>query len=128
MRQDGPVGARDLGALHRARPECTQPLGIAGLGELAYRRPVPAIERLLQQLRGVVLAAGQKHGTAVQLVIGFLVGAGEPHLDQDLPKLGGRQASADDRAVEVGGDLPDAPTPWLRHLRYGHRLEQSQAP
>ena len=93
MRQDRPVGTRDFGALHGAVPECAEFFGGARLVELVDGRPMPAIERLLQQLGRPVPLAGQQHRPAMQLVVGLLAGARQFDLAQrkviygDLQKL-----------------------------------------
>src|SRR6185295_15101448 len=51
----------------------------------------------------------------------------EVDLDEDLTKLGRRQTRANDRAVEGGAHLPDAPAPRRRPGDQGHLvLKQTQ--
>src|SRR5262245_18983961 len=70
------------------------------------------IERLLQELRRDNLLTGKQHGAAMKLVVGLLVTARELNLHEDLAEFGGRQAGADDGAMKVVADLPNA-TPSL---------------
>jgi hypothetical protein len=68
------------------------------------------VERLVQQLGGAVALRRHQHALTVQLVIGCAV-ADEGRLAQDLPQLAGRKAGADDRAMELLGQLPDLRPP-----------------
>ena len=106
MRQRRPVGARNLATPHRVAPEATHAVLGVSPGELADRQLVPVIQRLVQQLRGIVVACRQRHRGAVQIVIGAARRC-QPELLQDLAQFSGRQAGADDRAMQVDVEFPD---------------------
>jgi hypothetical protein len=108
VRKDGPIATWNLGPLDRACPEGLQLIDAPGAAELRHRRPVPPVQRLLQELGADIPLAGEKDCAAMQLVVGLLARAGQ-YLDQDLAQLCGGQTGADDGAVEIAGQLPDAP-------------------
>jgi hypothetical protein len=88
---------------------------------------MPSVECFLQQLRAEIPLTSQENRSPVQLVISVLVCSRQLDLDQDLPKLGRGQACADDRAMEVVAQLPNAPT--LRQLCFTRNslLEQARS-
>ena len=125
VRQHRPIGTGDLGALQGALPERADLVGIPRLAQPIDGRAMSAIEGLLQQLGCVPLLPGEQHGAAVQLMIGLLLSTGVD-LEEDLTKLCRRQTRANDRAVERGAHLPDAPAPRQRPDDQG-RLVLKQA-
>jgi molybdopterin-binding protein len=110
-----PVGAGDFAALHGRAPEGANPCHVGRLVELLDDEVMSPIERLVEELRSTVAPARNRYPLAVELVIG---GARccEVRLDEDLAKLGGRQAGADDRAMQVAGHLPNATAMARRSL------------
>jgi hypothetical protein len=92
--------------LHRVAPQRAQRLGRAGLVELPDRRQVALVERLVEELRGTVVPAGEAYTVAMQLVIGGALGR-ELGLAQNLAQLARREAGPDDRAVQMRRELPD---------------------
>jgi hypothetical protein len=70
---------------------------------------MPAIERLVQQLRAVVALAGDHHPARVQIVLRGGCRFLASKLDQGMTQLGCRQAGPDDRTVQVGGKVPNSP-------------------
>jgi hypothetical protein len=106
MGQRRPVGTGDFAASHRLAPQLAHTILGADLGELVDGELVPVVQRLVQQLGGVVVARRQGHRRAMQLVIGAVRWC-QPQLLQDLAQFAGREARADDRTVQVGVELPD---------------------
>ena len=75
--------------------------------ETADRDAVPAIERLVEQLRAVVALTGDHHPARVQIVLRGGCRFLASKLDQDMAQLGRRQAGPDDRTVQVSGKAPN---------------------
>jgi hypothetical protein len=106
MRQDGPIRARGLSALHRAIPEG---LKLRCVARLAGAIDGQRCRRSSAFWSSLETASGEQHGPAVQLVIGLLVHAGQAHFDKKLARLGRGEACADDRAVKVVAERDVAP-------------------
>ena len=66
-----------------------------------------AVQRLVQKLGRTVALAGERYAAAVKIVLGRTVYQ-RAGLGQDLAQLACRQAGADDRAVELRRQLPEA--------------------
>jgi hypothetical protein len=76
---------------------------------------VAPVQRFVQQLRTLVLPARNPHPGRTQFVLGGARGFLEGKLEQDLAQFAVAEAGADDRAVEIGVELPDlSPTARLR--------------
>jgi hypothetical protein len=104
--QSRPVGARNLAALYRFLPEGAHFTSTFGPSELIDRDAMTPVERLVQQLGALMMLAGEQHPAHVQIV---LVGGCrflEAEFYENLTQFGGRQARADDRAMQVGIELP----------------------
>jgi len=107
--QRRPISTGNIAALGRLLPEGAYRVGALRVVESVYRDAVTAVERLVHHFCAVLTLAGDPHSARVQIVLrrGRRLLASE--LDQDMPQFGGRQAGADDRAVEVGGKVPQLP-------------------
>ena len=106
MAQQRPIGAGDIAAAHRFVP---QPRSVSSSLALAYCliAAVAPVERLLQQLRPGVAAAGQHDADDVKLVVVRSLYPLHAQPREHLPQFGVRQAGPDDRAVQGLRELPD---------------------
>jgi hypothetical protein len=106
----GPIGTGNV-----AVPDCVTPQRVQACfcGRLVDRQAMAFVERLVQQLRRLVVAAGEADRGAVQIMVRAVRRRGAQFL-QNLPQFAGGQARADDRAVQVGVELPDLRAPRRR--------------
>ena len=110
MGERRPIAARNVALLDGVTPQGAHLVDRLGLFEAADGEAMALVERLVQQLAPAIAQVGQQHALAVQIVVGGAVD-GHPGLGQDLPQFAGRQAGADDRAVQMIGELPDLRPP-----------------
>ena len=106
----GPIGTGNV-----AVPDCVTPQRVQACfcGRLVDRQAMAFVERLVQQLRRLVVAAGEADRGAVQIMVRAIRRCGAQFL-QNLPQFAGGQACADDRAMQVGVELPDLRAPRRR--------------
>jgi len=111
MREDRPIGARNFRALDGVGPQVVEIQRISRFTELADRCSMTSIQGLLQELGGMIPAARQADGPAVQFVIRILVAPSHLGASADMPELGRGHACANDRTMEIAANLPNAPPP-----------------
>jgi hypothetical protein len=104
--QHSPVGTRNIASLHGIAPQ----RGQLGLGsrftELADRQFVAAVERLVQQLRGLIVLRHEAHRLVMQIVI-RPIALGQTEASQRLAQFPCRETGADDGTVQSLAELPD---------------------
>ncbi len=86
VRERGPISAGYLAASHRFAPLRPDSILAVRLGELVDRDTVAVVQRLVEQLGRLVVAAGETDGGAVQFVVGA-AGRDKTQLSQNLPQL-----------------------------------------
>ena len=106
MGQRRPVGAGDVAAFRRLLPQMANVAGAAGAFELADRQTMTAIEGLVQQLGALLVFTGDQHGAGMDIVLAGLERLLAADLDQHAAQFAGRQAGADDRAMQIGAKFP----------------------
>ena len=116
MGERRPIAARNIALLDGLTPQGAYLVDRLGPLEAADDEAMALVERLVQQFAPSIAQIGQQHALAVQVMVGRAVG-GHAGLGQDLAQLAGRQAGADDRAVEMVGEFPD-----LRSTRNARKL------
>ena len=106
MGQHGPIARRNIAALARFHPQrCQLRFGL-GFLELADDQRMAKVERLVQHLCGMVMARREADGLAMQIVIAHPL-HDEAALSQRAAQLAGREAGADDGAMQIARQLPD---------------------
>lgn len=121
VRKHRPICARDIALPQGFLPKLKQPGRIPCFGVTGNCSAMAAVERLLEEPGTLFSAARQHHPEAVQIMIGGSGRTFDCDLLQDLAKLGRRKASAYNRTMQVGAELPDARAADALH-REGIRL------
>ncbi|MGA2290245.1 hypothetical protein [Bradyrhizobium sp.] len=95
------------------KPELSDLRSIRGPRKTSDRGFVAMIQRLVQQFSDQVVLSSAVNAITVQRMIRRGPGGGIAELDEELTQFGRRQACADDRAMQRGGDIPDLRSPAL---------------
>src|SRR5271163_3397368 len=117
MRQRRPVGAANIAMLHGPPPQGLHLVRRLGLVEAVDRNAMTAVERFVQPLGAIVSAAGGPHPGRMHLMLGRGGDVATAELAERVPQFGGRQAGADDRAMQVGSNSQIFRRVWVAGAR-----------